>query len=136
MTKLSFETIPWKHLTCAKSQLRLDIVLKCGQSFRWTEYPQNPQSWIGVLKNRVWLLTQDEEQIRFKTLSNTCKDEEEEKEKSILTDYFQLDVDIEQYYKVSSQLPCTILAIIFTKTEFTKNFRNGQRLIQYSRQSL
>ena len=135
MTKLSFEAIPWKHLTCAKSQLRLDIVLKCGQSFRWTEYPQNPQSWIGVLKNRVWLLTQDEEQIRFKTLSNTCKDEEEEKEKSILTDYFQLNVDIEQLYKVSSQsLPK--FAIIFTKIDFTKNFRNGQRLIQYFSQSL
>ena len=103
MKKLSFEAIPWKSLKCVKSQLRLDIVLKCGQSFRWTEYPQNSQSWIGVLKNRVWLLTQDEEQIRFKTLSTSCKDEDDEKERSILTDYFQLQVDIVALYEVSSQ---------------------------------
>ena len=71
MTKLPFKSIPWKNLKCAKNQLRLDIVLKCGQSFRWSQYEHEPQYWIGVLANRIWLLNQTDDQIQYKTVGNS-----------------------------------------------------------------
>ena len=44
----------------------LDIVLKCGQSFRWSQY--DSQSFIGVMSNILWLLNQTNDEIRYKTI--------------------------------------------------------------------
>lgn len=100
MVKLKFETLPWKKLKCDKEQLRLDIVLKCGQSFRWALYDGDlsttTKSWIGVLSNKVWLLSQDDSHLLYKSLPNDAKNESED---SILHDYFQLDVDLAPFYK-------------------------------------
>merc|ERR1711997_675384 len=42
--------MPWKSFACTTSQLRLDIVLRCGQSFRWTTpFPDRPDEYVGVL---------------------------------------------------------------------------------------
>ncbi|XP_069979165.1 N-glycosylase/DNA lyase [Penaeus vannamei] len=46
---------------CKKSELRLDITLQCGQSFRWREV--NPGQWRGMIGNRVWTLSQDDSHI-------------------------------------------------------------------------
>ena len=46
--------MPWKSFACTASQLRLDIVLRCGQSFRWTTpFPDRPDEYVGVLGKKV-----------------------------------------------------------------------------------
>ncbi|XP_050816704.1 N-glycosylase/DNA lyase isoform X1 [Gopherus flavomarginatus] len=61
----------WGHLPCGRSELRLELVLRCGQAFRWRE--RSPGHWTGVLAGRVWTLRQTEEQLWY-----TVHEEEEE----------------------------------------------------------
>ncbi|XP_041046740.1 N-glycosylase/DNA lyase isoform X3 [Carcharodon carcharias] len=61
----------WHSLPCARSELRLDIVLSCGQSFRWQE--TSPGHWTGVLANRVWTLKQTEDKIWYRTYSKEAE---------------------------------------------------------------
>ncbi|XP_064616017.1 N-glycosylase/DNA lyase-like [Liolophura sinensis] len=61
----------WKSFVCPRSELKLSTTLACGQSFRWRE--KNPGEWIGVLAGRVWLLSQDDDQIYFKTFGNSIR---------------------------------------------------------------
>lgn len=114
------DEMAWKSFKCAKSQLNLEIVLKCGQSFRWSLHPHQPQpgvepkkaaagdskQFIGVLDKKVWILTQNEDTIFYKTISNGDRSRGhllEEKnmssdEISFLKDYFQLQVDLVSLY--------------------------------------
>ena len=102
----------WRKLACTPAQLRLDIVLKCGQSFRWTTpFKDRPNEYAGVLNSRLWVLKQEPEHILYKiiekkhiiktetkydlTLSDDEIDTEDEK---FLRNYFQLDVDLEHLY--------------------------------------
>ncbi|XP_051873999.1 N-glycosylase/DNA lyase isoform X2 [Pristis pectinata] len=59
----------WHSIPCTHSELRLDIVLSCGQSFRWQE--KSPGHWTGVLADRVWTLTQTQSHIWYRTY---CKE--------------------------------------------------------------
>nr|XP_005296090.2 LOW QUALITY PROTEIN: N-glycosylase/DNA lyase [Chrysemys picta bellii] len=68
----------WGHLPCPRSELRLELVLRCGQAFRWRE--RSPGHWTGVLAGRVWTLRQTEEQLWY-----TVHDEEEEEEEGSRT---------------------------------------------------
>ena len=36
INKTDINKMAWRKLACKPTQLRIDIVLKCGQSFRWT----------------------------------------------------------------------------------------------------
>ena len=59
----------WKKLVCTPAELRLDIVLKCGQSFRWkTPFDQKPDEFVGVLGSKIWILKQEPEHILYKTI--------------------------------------------------------------------
>ena len=91
-----FEAIPWKSLKCSRDQIRLDIVLKCGQSFRWTK--TDDSLFKGVLANRLWMLKQEKYEILYKTISEV-KTEDKMGEDDILKDYFQLDIDLVPLYK-------------------------------------
>uniref|UniRef100_A0A8D0DSP1 N-glycosylase/DNA lyase n=1 Tax=Salvator merianae TaxID=96440 RepID=A0A8D0DSP1_SALMN len=62
---------PWRSLPCPRAELRLELVLCGGQTFRWTE--TSPGYWTGVLAGRVWTLTQSEEQLWY-----TLHEEEKE----------------------------------------------------------
>ncbi|XP_064457023.1 N-glycosylase/DNA lyase-like [Ornithodoros turicata] len=126
-------------LRCHEGQLNLDVTLTCGQSFRWTKNSKG--EWTGVLANKVWFLKQDDTgNIHYKvvkpeneelnlaqTLLNkkarkrklndsVCVGQDDNAEESVLRDYFQLNVDVEQLYqqwasidpvfeKVSKRLP-------------------------------
>ncbi|XP_029011286.1 N-glycosylase/DNA lyase isoform X2 [Betta splendens] len=66
MTKhalLSSEAKLWRSLACAKSELRLDLTLACGQSFRWRETAEG--HWTGVMGGRVWTLTQTDDALWY-----------------------------------------------------------------------
>ncbi|XP_062283381.1 N-glycosylase/DNA lyase [Scomber scombrus] len=53
----------WRRLACAKSELRLDLTLACGQSFRWRETAEG--HWTGVIGGRVWTLTQTDDTLWY-----------------------------------------------------------------------
>ncbi|XP_038264647.1 N-glycosylase/DNA lyase [Dermochelys coriacea] len=116
----------WGHVSCRRSELRLELVLRCGQAFRWRE--SSAGHWTGVLAGRVWTLRQTEERLWY-----MVHQEEEEEEGSrteatgqgqelqprgrdpgsrqpgaglggcdaqqILRDYFQLDVGLAGLYQ-------------------------------------
>jgi len=73
--------------------------LKCGQSFRWKVWQSQSSSWdtpvyIGVLKRRLLLLTQDESHVFYHCVNQSTNEGIEED----LSDYFQLMVDLPTLY--------------------------------------
>jgi len=85
----------WSRLKCPISELRLDIVLKCGQSFRWRLI--SPGVWASVLYDDVWILSQNDTEILYKVYSSSDSDAATAKSKTKqreaqLRDYFQLDL--------------------------------------------
>ena len=101
----------WRSFACKPTQLRLDIVLKCGQSFRWTTpFRNRPNEYVGVLGSKVWILKQEPESILYKTLQKegdkikynsmfqTISSKQSREDEEYLRDYFQLDVDLESMY--------------------------------------
>ncbi|KAG7228221.1 hypothetical protein INR49_013384 [Caranx melampygus] len=58
----------WKSLLCTKSELRLDLTLACGQSFRWRETADG--HWTGVMGGRVWTLTQTDDTLWYHVYEN------------------------------------------------------------------
>ncbi len=77
----------WRRLPCPRSELRLDLVLRCGQSFRWSPRQGRPGEWLGAMAGKAWVLAQDAEQVLYK-----CFPESSENDEGILRDYFQLEV--------------------------------------------
>ncbi|XP_026357106.2 N-glycosylase/DNA lyase isoform X1 [Ursus arctos] len=96
-TLASFPAL-WATIPCPRSELRLDLVLASGQSFRWREH--NPAHWTGVLANQVWTLTQTEEQL-YCTVYRADKgwvSRPTPEELKTVRQYFQLDVNLAQLY--------------------------------------
>ncbi|XP_030278144.1 N-glycosylase/DNA lyase [Sparus aurata] len=58
----------WRCLPCVKSELRLDLTLACGQSFRWRETAEG--HWTGVMGGRVWTLTQTDDSLWYHVYKN------------------------------------------------------------------
>ena len=100
---MKMKSAVWRHLPCLRSELRLDITLKCGQSFRWRLLEPGP-SWppppcagpvfAGVLRAQLLLLAQDEEQLYWLAADTDTGDTEAQ-----LRDYFQLDTNLGQLYQ-------------------------------------
>ncbi|XP_069499352.1 N-glycosylase/DNA lyase isoform X2 [Ambystoma mexicanum] len=67
----------WRSFPCLRSELRLDFVLSCGQSFRWTE--SHPGHWTGVFAGRVWTLSQTDDRIWYMVYGNSTNAHKEEK---------------------------------------------------------
>ncbi|XP_078327209.1 N-glycosylase/DNA lyase-like isoform X1 [Crassostrea virginica] len=56
------------RILCRTSEIRLDRILKSGQSFRWKE--EKPGVWTGVLFNKIWKFWQSESAITFQVFGN------------------------------------------------------------------
>ncbi|XP_029579588.1 N-glycosylase/DNA lyase isoform X1 [Salmo trutta] len=65
---LSAGTKSWHSLACSRSELRLDLTLGCGQSFRWRETGDG--HWTGVMGGRVWTLTQTDDTLWYHTYNS------------------------------------------------------------------
>ncbi|XP_072578287.1 N-glycosylase/DNA lyase isoform X1 [Vulpes vulpes] len=104
-TLASFPAL-WASIPCPRSELRLDLVLASGQSFRllcawglrWRE--QDPAHWTGVLANQVWTLTQTEEELYCTVYrdDNGWVGRPTPEELKTVHQYFQLDVSLAQLY--------------------------------------
>ncbi|NXF48889.1 OGG1 lyase, partial [Oceanites oceanicus] len=99
----------WRALPCPPAELRLDLVLSSGQTFRWWE--SSPGAWTGVLGGRVWTLRQDRDRLWYTVYGEEEEEEEEDgrpaeaakpdgaETDQILRDYFQLDVGLPGLYR-------------------------------------
>lgn len=97
----------WKSFRCLPTELNLNIVLACGQTFRWTKNKE--EEWVGVAGKKVWILRQEGDSILYKSITSEnsadvkikieSEQEGNEKEESFLKDYFQLKISLENLYK-------------------------------------
>lgn len=87
----------WWQFPCRRSQLRLDVTLCCGQSFRWREDTATGE-WRNSLLGHVWRLRQSDDVIFFKVHSKSERQLSEDSAQRYLFDYFNLDVDLESLY--------------------------------------
>lgn len=94
----------WRCLPCPPAELRLDLVLSSGQTFRWWE--SSPGAWTGVLGGRVWTLRQDRDRLWYTVYGEEGDGRPAEAAKpdgaetdQILRDYFQLDVELPALYR-------------------------------------
>ncbi|NXN35590.1 OGG1 lyase, partial [Rhinoptilus africanus] len=94
----------WRSLPCPPAELRLDLVLSSGQTFRWWE--SSPGAWTGVLGERVWTLRQERGRLWYTVYggerdgppAGASKADGAEAEQ-ILRDYFQLEVGLPALYR-------------------------------------
>ncbi len=84
-----FNEMSWSRIPVPKSELNLQIVLKCGQSFRWTQFRESSTEWIGVLSGKLFVVSQNDEELLYKVLPAKTDDLSCE---NVLKDYFQLKV--------------------------------------------
>ncbi|NWX80672.1 OGG1 lyase, partial [Alca torda] len=88
----------WRSLPCPAAELRLDLVLSSGQTFRWWE--SSPGAWTGVLGERVWTLRQERDRLWYTVYGEEQNGHPDGAETDqILRDYFQLDVGLPALYR-------------------------------------
>ncbi|KAF5275197.1 hypothetical protein FQR65_LT04229 [Abscondita terminalis] len=88
------------ELNCNVKELQLLGTLNGGQSFRWKKQhvQEGFEQWIGVFKERVWVLEQHPECLKCHVYQKDTL--ENNQLESILRDYFQLDlINLEEYYE-------------------------------------
>lgn len=89
----------WNCLSCSKKELNLQVVLDCGQSFRWKKSDFSGDTWIGVLTGKIWILKQTENgDIMYMTVNKIGSSNSEDDEKTLI-DYFQLKVSVAELYE-------------------------------------
>ncbi|XP_045460870.1 N-glycosylase/DNA lyase isoform X2 [Harmonia axyridis] len=96
----------WYKLSCKKCELQLSGTLNGGQSFRWTKHLEdNQEYWIGIFKKRVWILRQNENEILYRVYESKANTENNEigelenNYNNMLKDYFQLGLNLQEYYE-------------------------------------
>lgn len=89
----------WRSIACAKSELRLDLTLACGQSFRWRETAEG--HWTGVMGGRVWTLTQTDGTLWYHVYRNHDMKEEGAKKRGAGASH-------QEESKTEKRLKCTV----------------------------
>ena len=75
----------------------LKYTLECGQCFRWKEVEGKNNTYIGVIKDRVLKVKQDEDYVYIKSNNN-------DNLKEIVSNYFDLNVDYKSIEKKISSI--------------------------------
>jgi len=88
----AFAKRSWNSFLCSPKELRLDISLKCGQSFRWKSVDhEGTNIFIGVINKNLLLFKQDDNYLHYSV-------EHGKMEESIIKDYFNLSIDLQSLY--------------------------------------
>ncbi|CAG9465666.1 unnamed protein product [Pedinophyceae sp. YPF-701] len=66
-TGASVDALPWRRLGTPAIELRLDVTLPTGQSFRWRE--SGPGSYTGVIGQRVVQVRQLEDDVEYRVIA-------------------------------------------------------------------
>ena len=102
----------FRALPLSNAQLSLAVVLKCGQSFRWSVFPLPVESpslqeheYRLCLRDRVVCLRQSLDTLFYRSVfpnaptSPALESLREAETLTFITDYFQLDVDVVKLYE-------------------------------------
>ncbi|ODN00995.1 N-glycosylase/DNA lyase [Orchesella cincta] len=93
----------WNTLPVSRTEVEISTVLSCGQSFRWKQLESDDKAWIGTFSHKVWILKQTDTEIHFKVFQQGMEENgdklDDEKNRGLLYDYFQLEVSLETLYK-------------------------------------
>ncbi|KAG5882733.1 hypothetical protein JTB14_004030 [Gonioctena quinquepunctata] len=95
-------TNKWFKLVCKSSELQLLGTLNGGQSFRWKKCSEGDKdTWIGVFSEKLWILRQEDDCIHYQVNEpdSVGKLQSEDHYNDLLRQYFQLDLNLEEYYK-------------------------------------
>jgi N-glycosylase/DNA lyase len=84
----------WRALGVSAEELRCDVTLVCGQSFRWKPIAEN--EWRGVIGSYVVTLRQTAEEVLYYSIPD-------DNIAPLLRDYFQLDVPLAPLYRQWSE---------------------------------
>ncbi|KAI5633127.1 hypothetical protein NE865_14140 [Phthorimaea operculella] len=103
----------WCKLLYNQRELQLLGTLNGGQSFRWT-HNKDTDEWTGVFCKTVWKLRQKDDSLQYQVLGSLLKntsqngkklkncevlDYNDDLFKTILKQYFRLDVNLSELYK-------------------------------------
>lgn len=80
----------WRSLGVAPEELRCDVTLVCGQSFRWKPVAEN--TWRGVIGSYVVAVRQTADDVLYQSIPN-------DDIAALLRDYFQLQVALAPLYR-------------------------------------
>ncbi|KAM6414027.1 N-glycosylase/DNA lyase [Rhynochetos jubatus] len=83
----------WRSLPCPADELRLDLVLSSGQTFRWWE--SSPGAWSGVLGGRAWTLRQERGRLWYTVYGGAAGAATDR----ALRDFLRLDVRLPGLYR-------------------------------------
>ncbi|PSN32041.1 hypothetical protein C0J52_23774 [Blattella germanica] len=62
----------WNKIPCPRSELELLFTLCGGQCFRWKKTGND--EWTGVFAKRIWIISQDEDNILYRVKTNLVSD--------------------------------------------------------------
>lgn len=86
------------RLTNSISNINYCLILLC---FRWKKFiSEDKEQWIGVFSNKVWILEQQNDCILYQAHG---KDDDQETNETLLRDYFQLNLNLDDHYKAWSE---------------------------------
>ncbi|OQR72183.1 N-glycosylase/DNA lyase-like [Tropilaelaps mercedesae] len=97
-----------RTLTVSRSELNLDVVLRCGQSFRWK---LTDNGWMSTLRGRVYRLRQHDDGVEFavwedkRPTNGSHRAMLQRNPEEALKDYLQLDVSLVKLYSEWSDDP-------------------------------
>ncbi|XP_017778900.1 PREDICTED: N-glycosylase/DNA lyase [Nicrophorus vespilloides] len=87
----------WCKMFCNSKELQLLGTLNGGQSFRWKKIVKDDcELWYGVFASKVWILQQSHDHILYQVHERIPSDPKVNE--SLLKDYFQLDLNLEEHY--------------------------------------
>ncbi|KAJ1991624.1 8-oxoguanine glycosylase ogg1 [Dimargaris cristalligena] len=104
----------WKDLKVSPPELRIGFTLRSGQSFRWKQTA--PEEWTGVVGDRLVTLKQTDQTTLFRTYSTeplpvksttaggSVTPSPSATTESLLSDYFQLHINLNDCYQRWSEL--------------------------------
>ncbi|CDK28304.1 unnamed protein product [Kuraishia capsulata CBS 1993] len=93
--------IAWKSVRLDPRELAISKVLRCGQAFRWK---QIDGIWSCSLRERVVLLKQDDDFLYYSAIFPANKNPEIDDTLEVVTDYFNLNVNLQNLYRLWSEL--------------------------------
>ena len=89
---------PWRPLNVPPDELRIDLTLACGQSFRWRS--TGPNEWTSVLQRRIISLRQTSDDVHYRWYATDSEaDADDAVVRGLLRDYFRLDVPLAEHYR-------------------------------------
>lgn len=122
-------TSTWRRLAVSIDTVNLDLIMQCGQTFRWfrEENDSGPPSWIGVIGDKLYELIQYENEIRYQVeRAPDCLPIGEVESDRALASYLTIDIGpgiVEDLYNKWSQQHAEFARLVSTAPSACRGLR-------------